>query len=111
MAILLNDGLLGQLSGRLGNIVIKHYKHKTVITVMPVTKTKKSRKPSKIKKLYENNFAAAVKYAQSIIRDPKLKKAYEKKVKPGQQVYNYAIAEYARKFGVKKTAVKKAAGK
>jgi hypothetical protein len=99
MAILLNEALLGQLSGKLGQLVIKHYKNRTVITVLPEKKKGAQRKPSDLKKLSENNFAAGVKYAQGIIRDPRLKKAYEKKVAPGQSVYNYAISEYYRTNG------------
>ena len=102
MAILLENQLLSQLSGKLGNVVIKKYKDKTVITLLPYKKSKKRRKPGTLKKLHENNFAAAVKYAQGIIRDAKLKKAYAKKVRPGQSVYNYAISEYTKLYGIKR---------
>jgi hypothetical protein len=100
MAILSNNSLLAALSGKLGNVVIKQYKNRTVITVLPSKKKKSKRKPTPLKKLNEDNFGAAVKYAQGIIRDMKLKKAYEKKVAPGQSVYNYAISEYSKKYGI-----------
>ncbi|RYY01074.1 MAG: hypothetical protein EOO53_19915 [Gammaproteobacteria bacterium] len=102
MAILLNKDLLGLLKGQLGNLVIKQYKNKVVVTTMPAKQVKKNRKPSALKKLYESNFTAAVAYARAILADPKKKAAYEKKVGPGQRVYNYAIAEYAKKYGPKK---------
>ena len=102
MAILLDNQLLSQLRGKLGNVMIKKYKDKTVITLLPYKKSKKSRKPGPVKKLYENNFAEAVKYAQGIIRNPKLKNKYAKKVRLGQSVYNYAISEYTKLYGIKK---------
>jgi len=89
-----------ELKGALGKqIVIKQYKGKTVITAYPVSP---KRKPTKLQTVYQKDFTKAVKYAQEIIRDPVKKKAYAKKVKPGQTVYNYAIAEYKKKYGVKK---------
>jgi hypothetical protein len=39
-------------------------------------------------------FAEAVAYAQSIIRNPAKKKAFEKKLKKNERVYNAAIKEY-----------------
>jgi hypothetical protein len=100
MAIIPEHSLLSQLSGKLGNVVIKRYKNRTVITLLPAKKKKSRLKPTELKKLNEDNFAAAVKYAQGILSDLKLKKAYEKKVAPGQTVYNYAISEYARTKGI-----------
>ena len=64
MAIIPDNQLLSMLSGKLGNMVIKRYKEKTVITLRPTPKSKKRRKPTPAKKLYEDNFAAGVKYAQ-----------------------------------------------
>lgn len=92
--------LFKELKGALGKqIIIKQYKNKTVITAYPVTI---KRKPTKLQTVYRNDFTKAVKYAQDIVRTPAKKKAYAKKVKPGQTVYNFAIAEYKKKFGVKK---------
>jgi hypothetical protein len=94
------NALFKQLRGALGKqIVIKQYKGKTVITAYPVSSKKK---PSKLQSLYQQDFAKGVKYAQDILRNPAKKKAYEKKVKPGHSVYNYAIAEYKKKYGLKK---------
>lgn len=97
------NALFKQLRGALGKqIVIKQYKDKTVITAYPKTSTKKKKKPSPVQTIQQNDFAKAVQYAQEIIYNPAKKKAYAKKVRPGQTVYNYAIAEYKQKFGVKK---------
>ena len=101
MAILSDNSLLKLLSGGLGKqLVIKKYKNKTVVTVWP-TQPSKRKDPGPLKKLYENDFKKAVKYAQKINNDPKLKKAYAKKVKPGHSVFNYAISEYKRLYGIK----------
>ena len=100
MAIANLNALFKELKGALGKqIVIKQYKGKTVVTAYP---TASKKKPSKLQSIYRDDFAKAVKYAQEIINDPKKKKAYEKKTAPGQTVYNFAIAEYKKKYGVKK---------
>lgn len=101
MAIVLDNSLLSQISGGIGKqVVIKKYKNRTVITVWP-TRPKRKKDPGPLKKLYEEDFRKAVKYAQGILADAKLFKAYSKKVKPGQTVYNYAISEYKKKYGIK----------
>jgi hypothetical protein len=95
--------LFKELRGALGKqIVIKQYKDKTVITAYPSNSGMKKKKPTKLQSIYRDDFAKGVKYAQAILRDRAKKKAYEKKVRPGQSVYNYAIAEYKKKYGVKK---------
>jgi len=92
-----------ELRGALGKqIVIKQYKNKTVITAYPSTSKRKKKNPTKLQSIYRDDFAKAVQYAQGIIRDPAKKKAYEKKLKPGQSVYNYAVSEYKKKYGIKK---------
>lgn len=96
------NALFKELSGGLGKqIVIKQYKGKTVITAYP-TSSKKKKKPTPLQSLYREDFKAGVKYAQAIIRDPEKKRAYAKKTAPGQTVYNFAIREYKKKFGLKK---------
>jgi hypothetical protein len=51
-------------------------------------------KPSPKQKKEKKRFAAAVKYAQSIINDPAKKAAY--KVKRGKTVYHTAIKDYLK---------------
>lgn len=80
MAIGKMTALFKELRGALGkDIVIKQYRGKTVITAYPVLAKKKH---SPLQKLYRDDFAAGVKYAQGILQDKAKKKAYEKKVKP-----------------------------
>ena len=100
MAIGKISALFKELKGALGKeIVIRQVRGKTVITAYPVYV---KRKPSPLQKLYRDDFTAAVKYAQAIHRDPKKRRAYARIVKKGQSVYHYAIAEYKKKYGLKK---------
>jgi hypothetical protein len=91
MGIVQKGSLLSGIKGRIGDLVVKHYKDKIVVTQVPYFGPDK---PSKLQKVYRSEFSKAIAYAQSITRNPEKKKAYEKKVKPGQRVYNYAIQEY-----------------
>jgi hypothetical protein len=71
--------------------VVKQYGNKTVVTAYPdMTHVK----PSKLQKLKRKEFASAIAYARSIIKDPVKKAAYAKKLKRGERVYNAAIKEY-----------------
>ncbi len=51
-------------------------------------------KKSELQLLIQNWFKDAVAHAQTILRDPKKKAAYAKKIKDGKTVYHNAIREY-----------------
>ena len=90
-----NNALLQGFSGRLGpGMVVKQYKNKIVITAMPQFA---KRKKTPLQKLKYGWFAEAVKYAKEVIRDPKKKAAWQKKLPPGKLVYHAAIQEYLKK--------------
>ena len=92
MAKVESSVLLQHIRGKIGKqVVIKQYADKTVITAYPQTVR---RKPGYVKKVFEDRFADAIKYAKAIICNRELKQAYQAKMKPGQRVYNYAISEY-----------------
>jgi hypothetical protein len=95
MARVNNNPLLKGVSGKIGDsFVVKQYSYGTVISAMPdMSRVKKS----KLQKLKQSSFAAAVAYAQSIIKDPKKKKAYQSKLPKGKTVYHTAIQEYLKK--------------
>jgi len=100
MAIAKINALFKELRGAIGKeIVIRQVRGKTVITAYPVYS---KRKPTPLQKLYRDDFTKAVQYAKGIMSDPVKRKAYEKKAKGRQSVYHYAIAEYKRKYGLKK---------
>jgi hypothetical protein len=94
MARTRSNNILEGLHGLLGNVVIKSYGDRTVISSVPDMSRVK---PSALQKKSNRKFADAVKYAQAINRDPARKKAYSKKVKKGQSVFQYAISEYLNK--------------
>ena len=86
--------LLSNMHGRIGKeFVIKRCGNKTVIACYPRIP---KHKPTELKKIYEDRFAAALKYARTILCNTELLKQYKAKVKPGQRVYNYAISEYMK---------------
>jgi hemerythrin superfamily protein len=95
MARVKNNALLAGVSGRIGDsIVIKQYSYGTVISAMPdMSRVKKS----KLQKVKQTDFAKAVAYAQSIIRDKKKKEKYAKNIEKGKTVYHAAIKEYLDK--------------
>ncbi len=91
-----DNPLLKNTSGKIGEtIVVKQYSYGTVISAVPdMSRVKKS----KLQKLKQNWFKDAVVYAQTILRDPKKKAAYAKKVKEGKTIYHTAIQEYLEKM-------------
>lgn len=87
-----DNPLLNNTSGKIGNtIVVKQYRYGTVISAMPNMRRVKK---SELQQLKQNWFKDAVVYAQTILRDPKKKAAYAKKIKDGKTVYHTAIKEY-----------------
>ncbi len=87
--------LLKDISGGIGKqLVVKQYSFGTVISAYPDMSNVKL---SKLQKSKQGVFAEAVAYAQAIVRDPAKKKAYAKKLKKGERVYNTAIKEYLKK--------------
>jgi hypothetical protein len=82
--------LLRSVSGRIGDLVIKQYGKKTVVSICPdMTKVKRSKK----QKASSKKFKEAVAYAKSVLMDPKsvarLKKTYGK-----TSPYHAAIRQY-----------------
>lgn len=92
MARIRKDSLLAAISGHIGKeIVIKDYGDKMVVSKYPdMSKVKASKAQKKQRKVITeaNNFAS------SVLRDPKLKKKFEKKLKPGESVYHKAKKTY-----------------
>lgn len=91
MAISINPLLKGMRGSINKQIVVKQYAHCTVVTKYPdmsrVVLTPLQRKKNAL-------FADAVKYAQSILKDPEKLKEYKMALHPGERVYNHAIRAY-----------------
>lgn len=87
-----DNALLKNTSGKIGDtFVVKQYSYGTVISAMPDMRRVKK---SELQQLKQNWFKDAVSYAQKILRDPKKKAAYAKKIQDGKTVYHTAIQEY-----------------
>jgi hypothetical protein len=85
-----NNMLLRGISGKVGDVVIKQYGNKTVITACP---DMSAVKPSKKQKQANRKFALAVAYAKSLISDPVRSAQLKNKCKEGT-LYHAAIREY-----------------
>ena len=80
---------LRKMAGKL--MVIKQYKHIVVVTKYPdMSKVK----PTQKQKEKRRKFSEAVAFAQSILKDEALKKAYLQKLSGKQTVYHFALKEY-----------------
>lgn len=93
MAISKDNIVTEALSGKLGNVIFKHYGDKTVISKKPdmsnVVKTAKQ-----IENQYR--FSAAQAYAKRIVADPDKKAAFMKTISKGKTVYHAAISQYLK---------------
>jgi hypothetical protein len=91
------NGLLAGLSGRIGkDLVVKQYKDKVVISMMPEMRKKK---PTELQTLRQKLFSDANAYAQAVILDEKKAAAYKKQLKPGKYVYHAAVSAYLKSWG------------
>ncbi len=90
MAITENT-MLRSMKGRIGDIVIKQYGDKTVVSKYP---DMSNIIPSDSQKEKRNRFAEAVAYAKTINSSPVLKADYLKRVGEVRSVYQHALKEF-----------------
>jgi hypothetical protein len=94
MAHVKNSPLLEGVSGTIAELVIKKYGNNTVITRKPdMSRVKRTA----LQQYYQKVFKEAVIYARAARRDPRKKAAFEKILKPGQDIYHAALSHYLRK--------------
>ena len=93
MARIKNNMVLKGVSGTIDILVVKQYSYGAVLSKKPDMSRVK---PSRAQKAKRTNFQKAVAYAKSVIRDPKQKAAFAKKLKPRQTVFNAAISSYMK---------------
>jgi hypothetical protein len=91
MATVTDNLILKGVRGRIGELVIKQYANRIVITKVP---DMDGIKPSPKQKAHRKIFGAAVKYARHIAKHPLKRKEYAAKIKPGETVYHYAMKEF-----------------
>lgn len=89
MAIL--KGIIAEgLSGKIGGVVFRRCKGKTVVAKAPAKRKRPlSERELEIRRL----FLEGVRYAKNVMTDPELKSAYEKVALPGQTAYNLALRD------------------
>lgn len=97
MARVHNNPVLQGVRGRIGDFIIKQYSYGPVITTRPYVRKLRRGELSELQVLKRKNFADAVAYAKSIVRDREKKAAYAKKLPKGKQVYQAAIKEFMKK--------------
>lgn len=86
--------IVRSLRGKIGDIVVKQYRHGSVITKVPdMSKVK----PSASQKQRRIRFSKAVAYAKAILSDSRTKSTYQRRLKRGSSVYHAAISEYLKK--------------
>lgn len=95
MARLKRNSLLSALQGTIGKeIVIKQYADKVVVSIYPdMSKVK----PTELQRLQRRKITEANAYASAVKRDPKLRKQYEKKLKPGESVFHKVKKDFFEK--------------
>lgn len=100
MARLTGNSLFNALQGTIGNeIVFKQYADKVVVSVYPdMSKVK----PSELQKLQRSKMKEANAYASAVRRDPELRSAYEKELKPGESVFHKAKKEFFERLEKRK---------
>jgi hypothetical protein len=86
-------------SGRVGDIVLRNYKGKSVMAVRPdCSKVIKS----DLQLANQKRFAQSVKSSKSVLKDPERYEYYMKKKKKNQDVYHAAMSDYMSKPKVQK---------
>lgn len=83
--------MLKSMKGKIGDIVIKQYGDKTVVSKYP---DMSNIIPSDSQKEKRNRFAEAVSYAKTINNSPILKADYIKRVGGVRSVYQHALKEF-----------------
>ena len=93
MAISKDNMITATLSGKVGNVIFKNYRDKTVMSKRPdMSKVVKSDKQLQNQVL----FSAAHLFAKDIIADPAKKLAFSKTIPKGKMVYHAAVSKYIK---------------
>jgi|SRR5579863_640815 len=101
MAKIKDNYVTSGISGKIGKLIFKHNKFGTTSVGLPPDRSNVI--PTKGQKKLRNNFAKAVAYAKSVLRDPVKAEKYQKG--DSKSLYVKALKDYLNKHRV---AVKKA---
>lgn len=95
MARASKSSVLSNLSGVIGEFVVRQTKHGVVVAKRPAHC--KKHKLSEAEQDTRNRFAEAIAYAKQVLADFKKQNPGAKTVINGKSIYNAAIAEYLRR--------------
>ena len=94
MAISRNNVILKNFHGRIGNIVLRVFGNKTVMSCLP---TFKNRKWSKAQLECQDQFRKATKFGHKVLADPELDLFYKNNAKENQSSWNTSISDFLLK--------------
>jgi hypothetical protein len=94
MAVSRNNVVVKNFHGRVGNIVLRVFGNKTVMSCLP---TFKNRKWSKAQLECQNQFRKATKFGHKVLADPELDLFYKNNAKENQSSWNASISDYMLK--------------
>jgi hypothetical protein len=96
MARLVTNPLFSGLSGTIGKqLVFRQYGDKTIVSLYP---DMPKRKPTKAQLIGQNRIKEVNAYAKSVMRDAKLRKQFEKDLKPGESLFNKVRKDFWERY-------------
>jgi hypothetical protein len=93
MATSTSNILTRGFSGKLGGLVFRNCKDKTIIAQAP---RKRSKPLSQKQKMQRIRFKVASQYAKKVIANPEASAVYARRLKPGKSIYMLAMADHLR---------------
>ncbi|MGA3012927.1 MAG: hypothetical protein ABSD71_02710, partial [Bacteroidales bacterium] len=94
MAVSQTNVVVKNFHGKVGNIVLRVFGNKTVMSCLPTTK---NRKWSKAQLENQDRFRKATKYGHKVLADADLDLFYKNKAKENQSSWNASISDYLLK--------------
>ena len=92
-----NSFILSMVRGQIGNVVVKHYPDKIVVTKVP---DMSGIEASPAQKTVRHKMKAAVAWAKQTNADPILRVGYIQQARGSNKVYQYLVKHYLRRGGV-----------
>jgi hypothetical protein len=94
MAVSRNNVVVKNFHGKVGNIVLRVFGNKTVMSCLPTTK---NRKWSEAQLECQDKFRKATKFGHKVLANAELNLVYKNKAKENQSSWNASISDYLLK--------------
>jgi len=94
MAVTYNNILVRNFHGKVGNIVLRVFGNKMVMSALPSTR---NRKWSEAQLECQDRFRKATKFGHKVLADPELDLVYKNKAKENQSSWNASISDFLLK--------------